>query len=370
MTTQELAKRTEKSQELKVWQVDETWFYVESEEGKICYKVCITEEGNYCSCGDFAKGSKNEPTYTCKHILSVMNSIPEGEAIHAKYLEKFKPRVDERFVKIIDDKEFVLYSGLLDLAHQKDLISMEVELLQYPSKDNDHTAICKAVAKTLTRGPYVDIGDANPMNCNSKVAKHLIRMASTRAKARSLRDLTNIGMTCLEELGDLNEVIGAENGNNGDHGKTKIVSFPNNKEEKVVAGNGSKPGGNGKTPAAMKPAPKAPVSEKKEEPGDQTHADAGNNQEITPTTTTDTKAIEETKPVDTTPKKKGNGKITADQIPKISDAQRNAIYNLSRRRGISMDELENMATEAFNMTVENLSLSEASSFIKTLQQSA
>jgi hypothetical protein len=206
------------------------------------------------------------------------------------------------------------------------------------------------------------------MNCNSKVAKHLIRMASTRAKARCLRDLTNIGMTCLEELGDLNEVIGVDNGHNGDHGRTKVVAFPNNKEEKVVAGNGSKQGGNGKTPIATKPAPQAPVSEKKEEPGDQPHVDAGNNQGMTPATTTDTKA-EETQPV-TTPKKKGNGKSTPDQIPKISDAQRNAIYNLSRRRGISIDELENMATEAFNMTVENLSLSEASSFIKTLQQSA
>jgi len=32
-------------------------------------------------------------------------------------------------------------------------------------------------------------------------------MASTRAKARAFRDMDNIGMTCLEELGDLSDVI-------------------------------------------------------------------------------------------------------------------------------------------------------------------
>jgi len=31
MTAQEALKRNEKSQWLKVWQVDDTWFYVESE---------------------------------------------------------------------------------------------------------------------------------------------------------------------------------------------------------------------------------------------------------------------------------------------------------------------------------------------------
>ena len=41
MTAQEALKRNEKSQWLKVWKVDDTWFYVESEDGKIAYKCCI-----------------------------------------------------------------------------------------------------------------------------------------------------------------------------------------------------------------------------------------------------------------------------------------------------------------------------------------
>jgi hypothetical protein len=38
MTAQELQKRNEKAQHLRVIQVDETNYLVESEEGKICYK--------------------------------------------------------------------------------------------------------------------------------------------------------------------------------------------------------------------------------------------------------------------------------------------------------------------------------------------
>jgi len=43
MTAQEAVKRNEKAQGLRVWQVDDTWFYVESEDGKIAYKCCISE---------------------------------------------------------------------------------------------------------------------------------------------------------------------------------------------------------------------------------------------------------------------------------------------------------------------------------------
>jgi hypothetical protein len=55
---------------------------------------------------------------------------------------------------------------------------------------------------------FTDIGDANPTNCNAKVGKHLLRLASTRAIARALRSFTNVGLTALEELADLNDVLG------------------------------------------------------------------------------------------------------------------------------------------------------------------
>mgnify|MGYP001474943203 FL=1 len=114
-------------------------------------------------------------------------------------------KIDERFIVDLKGKQFVTYEGLLDLAHQEGLISIEVELLQVPSKENGMIAIAKATAKTKDK-VFMDIGDAGPNSVNSMITPHIIRMASTRAKARALRDLTNIGMTAIEELGDSSEI--------------------------------------------------------------------------------------------------------------------------------------------------------------------
>ena len=110
-------------------------------------------------------------------------------------------KIDEKFIVNLKGKDFILYEGLLDLAHQEGLISMDVELLQIPSKENGDIAIAKAIAKTETK-TFIDIGDAGPNSVNGMIRPHIIRMASTRAKARALRDLTNVGMTAIEELGD------------------------------------------------------------------------------------------------------------------------------------------------------------------------
>ena len=359
MTTAEAQKRNEKAQGLKTWQVDDTWFYVESEDGKIAYKCCVSDQGDYCNCGDFASRSKNDPSFKCKHLLAVMNSIPRNQVMEAQFLEKRRPKLDDRFIKTIDGKDFVLYAGLLDLAHQKNLISMDVELIQYPSKENDHTAVCKAIAKTATGGPFIDVGDANLINCNSKVSKHLIRMASTRAKARCLRDLTNIGMTALEELGDITEVINGEDESRSDQTRKDNVRKFTGKQGKTAAVQEDK------------------VSSVNTDAGEKGPEHGIDSQESLPATTNNANQSSAEKPPESVKAgktrqsaKSGNGKDKADKVPMMSEAQKNAIYNLSRRRNISVEELENLAIKTFNASLESLSSADASMFIRTLQQAS
>ncbi|MCR2043967.1 hypothetical protein [Anaerosalibacter massiliensis] len=107
--------------------------------------------------------------------------------------------INEKFIINLQGKNFITYEGLLDLAHKKNLKSIDVDLIQIPTVENNMTAICKATAITDNE-KFSDIGDASPQSVNSNIAPHLIRMASTRAKARVLRDLNNIGMTSFEEV--------------------------------------------------------------------------------------------------------------------------------------------------------------------------
>jgi len=346
---QEVQKRNNKAQHLRVLQVEEGNYFVESEEGKICYKVSYAEgKESMCTCGDYAKGSKTDPQFKCKHILAVMNCEHDVET--AKFLEKAQPKLDPRFIVQIDNQDFAKYAGLLDLAHQRRLTSLDVEILQFPTKDNGMMAICKAHAKTAMGDVFSDIGDANSANCHYKVVKHLLRIASTRAKARALRDLTNIGMTCLEELGDLDEVI--VNEEKGTAHKGKLKPFP----KKIVSGPNN---GNGKGTVSADTVKNASNAENKEtkEP-----------QKDEKKTTTDSK------PEAKVSEKSGNngkGKTKAEILPpKISEAQHRALMNLSRRRGISIEELEKMSQETYGVPVESLNAGAASQFIRTLQQSA
>ena len=220
MTANELKQRQARSESLRVIQVDEDQFWVESSEGKICYRVLFEGDKVSCTCGDYTRGVKADGNFRCKHVISVFNSVPAGDVKNGKLLERGKPKLDERFIIKIENKDFVQYAGLLDLGHQKGISQIEVEPIQLPNPDNGNFAICKATVVSKNGESFTDIGDATPQNCNSKVSQ--ASACGWPALERSpghCRSFTNIGMTCLEELADLNDIAG----NGSDSKRPKIV---------------------------------------------------------------------------------------------------------------------------------------------------
>jgi len=45
-----------------------------------------------------------------------------------------KMQVDKKFIVKLQGKEFILYDGLLDMAHQMELQSITTEMVQYDGK--------------------------------------------------------------------------------------------------------------------------------------------------------------------------------------------------------------------------------------------
>ncbi len=312
MSPQELKKRNEKAQLLRVVYVEDDLFLVSSEKGKICYRIIFSDEEISCSCGDFVKNIKSDKEFRCKHILAVIGAIKGGSVEEGQVMKKVKPQLNEKFITKIKGKEFVLYAGLLDLGTQLGIRKIHVEALQFPTKENGMEAICTATLESKLGEEFTEIGDANKNNVRELIVPHILRMAATRAKARCLRDYTNVGMTALEELGNLDEVIDS----------TKPAK-----------------------PATKK---KVPVKAKTNKSKTDSKPDTPNSKN------------------DTTPEETSN----KNETPKMSDAQHRAIANLSRRRGISLEEVENMSKEAYGVALVNLSASDASAFIRELQQAA
>ena len=103
-------------------------------------------------------------------------------------------------------KDFVLYGGLLSECHKAGIDSLSTDIIQMPTDENGQTCIVSATIKLKDGSVFSDIGDAHPRNCNKMIIPHLIRMASTRAKARCMRDAMNIGECSMEELGSFDEI--------------------------------------------------------------------------------------------------------------------------------------------------------------------
>jgi hypothetical protein len=108
--------------------------------------------------------------------------------------------LDKRHVISLQGQEFVTYEGLLGEAHARGLKAVRTRLLQLPDASNGQTAVVTAEVELEGGKLFSGIGDANPQNVTPMIAKHLIRMAETRAKARAFRDAVNVGMTSVVEL--------------------------------------------------------------------------------------------------------------------------------------------------------------------------
>ena len=136
-----------------------------------------------------------------------------------------KENLLNKFVIKLQGRDFILFEGLLHLAHQEGLSKVETQLIQAPGPENNFLAIVHAEVET-NKGVFNGLGDASPESVNKNVAPHLIRLAETRALARALRFAINVGMTTVEELADTipEDVIGGNRIENPENNPEVILN--------------------------------------------------------------------------------------------------------------------------------------------------
>jgi hypothetical protein len=196
-------------------------------------------------------------------------------------------------------------------------------------------AICKATVESTSGETYVEIADANPLNVTRMVVEHILRVAATRAKARALRDFTNIGMTCLEELGDLDDQSEDDSGRSRGRSRRETRNEGAGTDDRREKATEAK-----KETATVNEAAKKPSDTGAKAPGER----------------------EKNQKVADTPAQKG-------QV-KPSEAQIKAIEKLAERRGINGENLVKIFTDKFQKPYVDINADEAKNFIKHLQQAA
>lgn len=113
-------------------------------------------------------------------------------------------KVKKEYIITRQGKDFVLYEGLLDEAHQQGLKRISTTLIQIPHQDNGQMAVVQAEVET-DRGSFMGIGDASPQNVNRMILPHLLRMAE--CVPLQARILTRDGFKYHDEVRTGEEVL-------------------------------------------------------------------------------------------------------------------------------------------------------------------
>ena len=98
---------------------------------------------------------------------------------------------------ILQGKEYVMFPGLLEMAHESGIKKIYNEIISIDHKNKSAVCRCTVVGE---RGEFVAHGDSSPQNTGKIVQNAFIRMAETRATARALRFYLGVGMTARDEL--------------------------------------------------------------------------------------------------------------------------------------------------------------------------
>jgi hypothetical protein len=101
--------------------------------------------------------------------------------------------VKKEFIVNRQGKDFVLYEGLLDEAHQQGLSRISTTLIQLPHEENGNMAVVAAEVET-SKGVFSAIGEASPQADDRTTTPMYIALAEANAKSRALADAVNIGI--------------------------------------------------------------------------------------------------------------------------------------------------------------------------------
>jgi hypothetical protein len=112
-------------------------------------------------------------------------------------------KIDPQFIITLKGKSCPLFAGILDVATKAGLQSLRTTVLQVPTPESGQLAVVMARAEFGDGRVFEDVGDCSPASTSPQLAAASLRLASTRAKGRVLRDAINVGQTMFEELPDL-----------------------------------------------------------------------------------------------------------------------------------------------------------------------